>query len=404
MRTTSEPIRESVLPIETWTPLSARGAAFRYVDISSVDREEKCVTGANELAANDAPSRARQLLRSQDVLVSTVRPNLNAVAMVPEDLDGSVGSTGFTVLRADPRRLLPRYLFHWVCTPMFVADMVKKATGASYPAVSDRIVLDSEIPVPPLDEQRRIADILDKADAIRRKRKEAIALADELLRSTFLDMFGDPVANPKAWPIRGLGSLCSAVVDCPHSTPEYSDAITGVACVRSSDIQRGYFDWSDTKHVSTEEYLRRIARAEPGPGDVVYCREGARFGNAARVPVGKKLCLGQRMMMFRVNREVATPEFLWGVLCSTSMYREAVRRAGGSASPHVNVGDIKNFQAALPPIQLQRRYSTVVQRIDTMRDQSFVCLATSETLDGALHARLFGSASSVKGSSDVQGA
>jgi type I restriction enzyme S subunit len=74
---------------------------------------------------------------------------------------------------------------------MFVADMVKKATGASYPAVSDRIVLDSWMPMPGLDEQLRIADILDKADAIRRKRKEAIALTEELLRSAFLEMFGN---------------------------------------------------------------------------------------------------------------------------------------------------------------------------------------------------------------------
>ncbi len=217
----TERIRAGVVPVEIWDPTSEEEDVFRYVDISSVDRHSKSILGATELAVEEAPSRARQLLKANDVLVSTVRPNLNAVAMVPDNFDGSVGSTGFTVLRANPKRLLPEYLFHWVRTPAFVAEMVKHATGASYPAVSDRIVLDSEIPALPLAEQRRIADILDKADAIRRKRKESIALTEDLLRSTFLEMFGDPVTNPKGWPARPFEDV---VRDATSGNPKLPQA------------------------------------------------------------------------------------------------------------------------------------------------------------------------------------
>jgi type I restriction enzyme S subunit len=87
--------------------------------------------------------------------------------------------------------------------------MVRLATGASYPAVSDRIVLDSKLPVPSVPEQRRIAEILDKADALLAKRRAALAQLDLLAQSIFLDMFGDPVTNPKGWPVAPLAELCS---------------------------------------------------------------------------------------------------------------------------------------------------------------------------------------------------
>src|SRR5690606_29415613 len=174
---------------------------------SAVDQDAKAVTGARELACSEAPSRARQLVRVGDVLVSTVRPNLNGVALVPAELDGATASTGFCVLRPRAGQLDSRYLYQWVKSPRFVSDMVRKATGASYPAVSDRIVCESKRPLPPLPEQRRIAEILDKADALRAKRRAALAQLDTLTQSIFLDMFGDPATNPKGWPRKELQDL-----------------------------------------------------------------------------------------------------------------------------------------------------------------------------------------------------
>lgn len=204
------PIGPLVSQVEKWNPRrSASDEPFTYIDLSSVDRDGKQIVEPAQTLPAEAPSRARQLVRSGDVLVSTVRPNLNGVAAVPDALSGATASTGFTVLRPKPGKLDTRYLFYWVQTPAFVDDMTCKSTGASYPAVSDAIVKASAIPLPRIKEQRRIADILDRADAIRRKRRAAIALTEELLRSTFRDMFGDPVTNPKGWPVRTAKELFS---------------------------------------------------------------------------------------------------------------------------------------------------------------------------------------------------
>jgi type I restriction enzyme S subunit len=130
------------------------GSEFAYVDISSIDNDAKRVTAPKILPAKEAPSRARQRLRAGDVVVSMTRPNLNAVAQIPDDLDGSIGSTGFHVLRA--KSVEPVWLRYAVQTPDFVLAMSGLVQGALYPAVRPRDVRAFALPVPPADEQRRI--------------------------------------------------------------------------------------------------------------------------------------------------------------------------------------------------------------------------------------------------------
>ena len=147
-------IGDVVASVETWNPARSTSVTpFPYIDLSAIDQERKRISGVRSTLPAEAPSRARQLVRKGDVLVSTVRPNLNAVAYVTSEFDGATVSTGFTVLR--PTKATDgRYLFHWVRTPTFIGSMVREATGASYPAVSDRTVKTSLIPLPPLEEQR----------------------------------------------------------------------------------------------------------------------------------------------------------------------------------------------------------------------------------------------------------
>lgn len=112
---------------------------------------------------------------------------------------------GFKSFIPNRNEVDPHFLYHWLRARR--AYLESLGNGATFKEVSKAVVSRVEISLPPLDEQRRIADILDKADAIRRKRKEAIALTEELLRSTFLEMFGDPVTNPKRWPTDTIGNL-----------------------------------------------------------------------------------------------------------------------------------------------------------------------------------------------------
>lgn len=137
-----------------------RSREFTYVDIGSIDRERKQIVDPKQLPSSKAPSRARQLLKSGDVLVSMTRPNLNAVAIVSPELDGAIGSTGFHVLRAT--EAIPGYLFYAVQTTGFIDAMCLKVQGALYPAVRPRDIASYRIPMPDKTQQRRIVAEIEK--------------------------------------------------------------------------------------------------------------------------------------------------------------------------------------------------------------------------------------------------
>ena len=137
----------------TRDPRAAPDQAFTYVDISSVDNRLKRITEPKRLLGKDAPSRARQVIRANDVLVATTRPNLNAVALVSQELDGEICSTGFCVLRSNGE-IEPDFLFAFVQAEAFVSSLTELVKGALYPAVTDKQVRAQELPLPPRAEQR----------------------------------------------------------------------------------------------------------------------------------------------------------------------------------------------------------------------------------------------------------
>lgn len=184
---------------------------FLYVDISSIDRNLKVITSTPEILGSEAPSRARKEIREGDVLVSTVRPNLNAVALVPLKLDGQIASTGFCVLRPNLSIIEGKYLFYFSTTQDFIGILTSKVRGAHYPAVSDGDVKGIDLPLPTLSEQRKIVEIVDQPDALRKKRAQADEKAARILPALFYKMFGDPATNPKGWPIVPIGEIVHPV-------------------------------------------------------------------------------------------------------------------------------------------------------------------------------------------------
>lgn len=204
-------IADVCLPTFQGDPARAGRESFRYVDIAGIDRDSKSISRADEVPSDDAPSRARKVIEASDVLVSTVRPNLNAIALVPENLDGEIASTGFAVLRANRELLNPKYLFYWVQSIDFIDFLVANATGASYPAVTEGVVKRARIPLAPLREQSRIVELLDEAGRLCCLRREADAKAARILPALFLKMFGDPAMNPMGWPVVPLSEFANSV-------------------------------------------------------------------------------------------------------------------------------------------------------------------------------------------------
>ncbi len=135
---------------------------IEYLDISSIDNQSKHVTGTTQYVFKDAPSRAQYVLRQGDILYSTVRPNLQNIAINPYDGSNVVGSTGFCVLRCN--RVSTGYMWGVITSDFFTNNMVTLASGANYPAVTDKVVLGYEMPLPPYEEQKRFTDFVKQID------------------------------------------------------------------------------------------------------------------------------------------------------------------------------------------------------------------------------------------------
>ena len=338
--------------------------------------------------------RPEQLVQPGDILVSSANSwNLVGKCCWIPELPWQTSFGGFvSVLRPNPNKVEPRFLYRWFASGRIQALL--RSFGQRTTSISNLNIercRQLRLPLPPLPEQRRIAAILDKADELRAKRRAALEQLNLLPQVIFLELFGDPATNAKGWKAAPLGELCAAVIDCPHSTPTYSQEPTPFACVRSSDIQNSELTLDDAKYVDEAEYQKRVSRGQPQRGDVIYCREGARFGNAARV-TDAPICLGQRMMLFRPNLTEATSEFIWGFLSNHSTYREATRLVGGSAAPHVNIRDIVSFRAPLPPLNLQQKFTDCIRAIDSTRCAQRASLKGVEALFSGVQHRAFAGA------------
>ena len=384
----STPLGSCVLRVETWNPLrAAPDEEFRYIDLSAVDQDTKSITEAREIACAEAPSRARQLVRTGDVLVSTVRPTLNGVALVPNDLNGATASTGFCVLRPDPEKLSGSYLFHWVKSAAFVGDMVSKATGASYPAVSDRIIFESLFPLPPLEEQRRIAAILDQAETLRTQRRTALALLDSLTQSLFLDMFGDPVANPKGWPTESLTDLCHC----------YSG---GTPSKAKKEYWEGELPWFSAKDMKAEDLFDsedHISEQVPEtttlkllPKDTVaIVVRGMILAHTFPVCVLRIPATINQDLKALLPKQPVNSQFLAACLRSQSGFVLEKVSEAGHGTKRLDAQGLQCIRIPRPGDELEQTFATRIAAIEALKTTHRHALAALDALFASLQQRAF---------------
>ncbi|MCT3981365.1 restriction endonuclease subunit S [Elizabethkingia anophelis] len=274
-------------------------------------------------------------------------------------------STDCFVTISKDKSVNTKYLYYYLSINIQILERGFKGAGIKH--ISKKYIEDIVIDIPNLETQNRIVAILDKVKSIIYKQEKALSMYDQLIRASFLDMFGDSILNPKGWEIKPLEFLCSKIIDCPHETPEYIDGKSNFYCVRSSDIQNNYIDLKETKMVSEEIYFKRISRHKPKPGEVIYTREGGRLGNAARVPKNYNICLGQRMMLFIANEELSTNEFIWALLNSDSIKNQVINMKAGGAAPRINISQLRKLEVIVPTLELQNLFTKRVRKIDIIK-------------------------------------
>lgn len=370
---------------------------FFYVDISSVNTSVKRIVAPKRLLGRDAPSRARQVIRTNDVLVATTRPNLNAVALVPPELDGQVASTGFCVLR--PADVLDaRYLFQFVQTAEFVHSLSDLVKAALYPAVADQQVRDQWIPAPELPEQRSIAAKLDGQMAgIERARaatEEGLEAARALTRAYLSNVFDGPIAG--SWPKRRLMDLLIQPVKTGISKPFAPAA--DKRCLTLSAVRDGVLDLAASKPVAVSDAEAEGNWVKPRAFYVVRGNGQIRLvGRGALAPTGYSQPVLYPDLLFEImtDPDHIDPEYLSLVWQSEAVRTDVEQRARTSAG--IFKINRKNLvEVTLPvPAALEVQRQTVValtkqiQRVRQVQATIDAALADIASVSKALLRRTF---------------
>ena len=242
-------------------------------------------------------------------------------------------------------------------------EMELKTHGATMKHIVKKDFDNTVIPFPTVEKQADIAYILSKIESIVEFRQQELQQLDDLMKARFVEMFGDPVANDMGWNTLPLEKACKSIVDCPHSTPSYTNEDTGFMCIRTSIVKKNKILWDDIEYIPEDEFVKRIQRKKPEVGDIVYTREGAILGIAAIIDRDCNVALGQRSMLLSPDIDKCTSAFVCVAMNSDSFLDNVLKGVSGSASPHINVGDIKAFRMIMPPVELQKQFSDFVNQV-----------------------------------------
>lgn len=355
-----------------------------FVPMASVDAVRGAVENAEVRAVASLTSGLTPFM-SGDVLVAKITPCFENGKIAHAFTDTSVGygSTEFHVVRGHPGRADQRYVFHYLRQPWVRAAGERRMTGsAGQRRVPADFLQHLRIPLPAIEEQRRIAAILDAADSLRAKRRETLGLLDSLTTSIFLDMFGDPLANPRGWRRVPLADLLDKI-DSGKSPVCLDRRVEGEEW---GVLKLGAVTWgnyNDAENKALPPSVTPDPALEVKPGDLLFTRKNTRelVGASAYVyGTRSKLLLSDLIFRLRIRPGAALPQFLHRLLSIPSKRREIQMLAGGSAGsmPNISKARLAAALVELPPLERQAEY---VVRAEALRGVTLTCAQEMRELD-----------------------
>ena len=341
-----------------------------YIEIGDINVETKQYIGKDKPAVEGALKA-----KKDHVLISKVRPTRRAVTIITKDC---LVSNAFIVLQAQ-KSIIPKYLFYSIAyNKRFFLQLGKLERGTSYPSCRAKDILTYKISVPIISEQKEIIKILDIANNLRVKRKEQLAFLDDYLKSIFLDMFGDPMENEKAWKIV---KIYDVIIDGPQNGL-YKPSIfygNGVPILRIDCFYNGMVtDIAKLKRVVvTDEELRRFQIHED---DIVINRVNSRshLGKCALIPgLSEKTVFESNMMRLTVDKTKILPLFLSKFLTTPFVKKQILNSAKDAVNQSsINQNDVNNFELFLPPINLQYKFVSIVEQVEQIKQK--MCASLDE--------------------------
>lgn len=355
-----------------------------YVGLEHIDGNGAFV-GASSLSGRVIES-SKFRFSERHLLYGKLRPYLAKIAC--PDFEG-LCSTDILPLLAGPK-LERRFLFHFLRQPSMVAHATARSVGANLPRLSPSVLETFELPLPPLPEQRRIAEVLDRAEALRAKRRAALAQLDGLTRAVFLDMFGDPLENPRGWPLVSLESLLTLPLRnglSPSKAGRVPARVLTLSAITGDEFDSSA--WKTSTFGSSPPADQSVDEA-----DFLICRGN---GNVALVGKGRfprlrmpDVTFPDTMIAARVAPERMEGQYLEHVWNSRAVRRQveaAARTTNGTFK--VNQTMLENMRFIDPPLALQHEFARRAAAVDKIKAFHRASLTQLDALFASLQHRAF---------------
>lgn len=359
-----------------------------YVDISSVTLTNG-IEKTESMPFEKAPSRARRKVKDGDIIVSTVRTYLKAIAPIIEPPENMIVSTGFAVIRPK-ENLHSGFAGYLLQSNGFVGEVVAKSVGVSYPAINASDLVRIPAVEPPLDEQQAIARFLDfktaKIDALIAKKKSLLdKLAEKRtalishavtkgldpsvpMKDSGVAWLGNVPAHWKVIPIKF--SLDMPITDGPHSTPQFYD--DGIPFISAESVKNDRLDFSRMRgYISEDDHAIFSKKYKPKFGDLYMVKSGATTGAVARVETHEDFNIWSPLAVLRPHEEKSITDYLFYVLKSKPFFYSVELSWSYGTQQNIGMGVISNIRMALPPVEEQQdicRYlDPLLQKIEDQR-------------------------------------
>lgn len=349
---------------------------IRYIDISSIDNINQCLTGTTSFKMLDAPSRAQQKVEYGDILISTVRPNLRNIAIVNDDATNLVASSGFCVLRINDAALR-RYVFYYVVSNKFTAYLEKLTNGANYPAVKETDVRKALIPIPPKPTQLSIVTELDKLNELIRIKKEQLKDYDALAQSIFYEMFGDPVVNEKGWEVKTFGDIGTLERGAGISKKDFVE--DGLPCVHYGQLHTTFGAYT-RKNITfiPKDLFPKYKIAHPGDLILAITSEDVEGSCKSTAWLGDyDVVVGSDAAIFHHNQDGI---YLSYYTRTKAFYNEKAKYAKGFKVTHISTKEIASISICVPPLSIQNTFANKIEQIERQKTIIQESIADLETL------------------------
>lgn len=349
-------------------------------DISNLDGFPFLDSTPRTLTAEGLASCSAEILPPRSVLLSSRAPiGLVAINRIPV-----ATNQGFKSFVPDASRLDAGFLYHWLrANRPFLENL---GTGATFKEVSKAVMTRVEIPLPPLAEQKRIAAVLDKADALRRQRQESLKLTEKLIQAVFIDMFGDPATNPMGLPMRELGKF--GIVQTGNTPPRSNKANyaeTGLEWIKTDNIvEDRVIVTSSLERLS--EAGTKVARVVPAGSLLVACIAGSEKSIGRAALTDRKVAFNQQINSITPHADTS-PVFLYFLIKITR--RQIQMAAAKGMKKMINKSTFEGLQFIAPEYGDQLEFERVAQRLIEQSKDFQDQLLHLETFFSALQQRAF---------------